>query len=854
MATGVFVPAADGATPWDACPSQATQQVDHVVVRGPRFTQGPLALSSIAGNPRDMASLAGGNGVEIHVSDDAGCTWQRVFTAFTGGGNSMSSVVGREGSQVRAVTVVRHVALGPTGLVSMRILVRDGKAESAHDLPPELATEDCSDTRRCLVRFAPGRALAVGYVTTSGAAGILPPRVASTTDGGRTWKVHAAPGVGGTSSAVSELAVDPDDDARLLAVAGGRLFSSPDRGETWTPVPAPATLTSFARVVFTPGTKRDAVVADRASGGTALFASTDDGATFVDAGTAVPADPVRGIVLGPSPWGPSLVLAAGGRLFREGPTGAYATFLQQGSAVDELVATSAGLWLRRTGALVWLDGLADPNTVPGLVNNRGSGRPGTPAGELKARPGGGVLRVHERVTVPPGGTGATVVTADVSKQPRGLDVFFLMDTSGSMTTKMRPMALAMGRVVDALNREGISARFGLGEHGAQSFRYRRHADLGTPPEEVQRKLLALQTSSGEEYHYTSFFQIATGKGMQARIGGSIPPGQQASFDPGALHLVVHATDEIDNTDPEGPDELTALSALKDVEAHHLGIYPYDGTYSDRSRDPVTLALRRYAEGTSTFAPPGGLDCEGDGRIDIREGEPIACAVPGSGSDAPIASLIERVLLSLSRRQPVSVEAHPSPLSVTVTPLGDYREVELHERHTGLEFRVQVACPPEQEGREVDVPLFLLVGDVTVAGALLPVTCLAASVPQPPAAPVPEEPEPPLRRAPTRVVPALPPLASAPPALAQSTATASAQATSAASQGAQATQVGIAVAPDEALQAATEEEEVRFVARRSTPPTVPAGGALALAIALLLAAEPRVATALARTRDWRERRW
>lgn len=833
-------------TPWDACPRGIGFYGDHVTVAEPPYGSNPPVSSSLAADPIDRARLAVTNGRQVFFSDDAGCTWADAFPSTKPGQSGRVTVVAREGARLRAFVPVLHAPTLTLRAHRLRLHLRDGAAESSVDLPAELPAGECDETRRCLVRFAPNRDLLVAYAVTPGINGALP-GVGVSTDGGRNWTVRVPPAVDTRPLPVDDLAIDPEDDAHVVVIAGGRLFDSRDRGETWTALGGLTSLSPMARVLFT-----DRVVAvDRA-----VYAAGADG-SFSATGAEVPGEPLRDVAFGPATTGRALVVAAAGGLYRRRSGSGFDALLRNPSGVSQVVPTAGGLWVRRNGVLGFVD--VTPGQLNGPPPPPSPPRRGgiTPPGNLRGKADGGRLHVGGHVEVPPGGSAVTVVTGDLSRQPRGLDVFFLMDTTGSMVAKVQPMALAMGRVITALETAGVSARFGLGEYGQASFRYRRHADLGTPPAEVQAKLLALVGTGGDEYHYTSFYQLATGEGMsKVTYGGTVPPGQQASFQPGALHVVVHATDDIDRTDTDGPTEDKALAALNAVDVQHIGIYPHEGGGGQALwRDPY-VALRRYAETTSTFTPAGGIDCDGDTIVDLKEGDPIACMVPGSTApNAPIANILERLLVALTAYQPVAVTAGVSPLEVDVRGLDDYSHVDLHEPHTGLEFRVQVQCPHAQHGKRVDVPLHLQVGGVTVASGALPVICLAAPAESPPQPPAEEPPSP--RRAAPRVLPGAPVVATAPSAVAQSTATA--QAASQATSSAQATQVGMAVAPDEALQVATEEEDdAHFVAySRPAPSPVPAAAVLfAAAVGLLYAVRPRVAhvRVRVRVREGRGPRW
>ena len=817
---------------WDACPDKVTGHADRSEVQGPAFGQGLKRVTSLAADPSDPTRVLVTNGLEAWKTTDAGCTWQRALPIYP---PANMTAVGHEGDAMRAVAVNYFVSVSNQGMFNLQIVGTDGGAMWQNSLPAQMSAYECTESNRCLVRFAAGQGLRVAYAATGGPAARLPV-VGRSLDGGKQWVVREAPKTGEVPQRVMDLAIDPADPDHVLAIADGTVFESRDGAATWDRGRVPRPLSLRARLAFADG----AVVVDSTDDRTTtVMVSGDGGRIFRDA-LSTPEGPVTAAVSAPTPAGPALHVAAGGGVYNPQPGKGLAPRVSAAAAVVGLSATSTGVWAYSDKPLFIA---ADPSaaTAPPRRMYRPPSRPTVrPADEVRAKAYGGRLDVGERVIVAPGQTASTTVFGALSRQPRGLDVFFLMDTTGSMTAKIQPMAMSFAAVVDDLNKQGVPARFGLATYGDRGWRYRRLADLGTPPAEVQRHLSQLAASGGDEFHYTSFYQLATGAGVVATQGGDVPPGLHASFAPGALHIVLHATDDIDRGDPDGPDRHTALDALNDVRVRHVGIYPWSLPTGGVPgfEDAVYSNLKDYALATSTFAPADGIDCNGDGLVDIEAGQPIVCSVPGGlALDAPIAELITRVLLSFAGRQPASLHAAESPLGVAITPASDYGALDLAEAHDDLEFAVDVTCPAEVQGSVVDLPLELHVDGVPVAKSALSVDCLAAPRPVRPLV------EPTTRPVPPRVVGLVPPAAQAPPALAQSVASAQATSSASSSASAQAAQIGMAVAPDDVVQVVTEEagdDEMRFVRRDKPAPSPVVPAALGLAVVVLgLAVRPRV---------------
>jgi hypothetical protein len=122
---------------------------------------------------------------------------------------------------------------------------------------PEAIAEDSFDTSRVYL------AASTGFYTS--------------TDAGVTWSGwawSATPSLAGWQSA---LASDPNQPGRLSMTSGGILYASTDYGASWVPAPVPAGVTDVRRAVFDPSMPGLVYLA---TGGTGVWRSSDDGATW----------------------------------------------------------------------------------------------------------------------------------------------------------------------------------------------------------------------------------------------------------------------------------------------------------------------------------------------------------------------------------------------------------------------------------------------------------------------------------------------------------------------------------------------------------------------------------------------
>ena len=108
-------------------------------------------------------------------------------------------------------------------------------------------------------------------------------------------------------------------------------------------------------------------------------------------------------------------------------------------------------------------------------------------------------------------------------------------------------------------------------------------------------------------------------------GASIPPGQQANFRDDATKIFMLWTDApFHNPGDFGAIPYPGPSFTETVDAI-LALDPPLVVGISSGGFGIT-DLQDIAAATGALAPPGGVDCNEDGLIDIFEGEPIVCPI------------------------------------------------------------------------------------------------------------------------------------------------------------------------------------------------------------------------------------
>jgi hypothetical protein len=351
--------------------------------------------------------------------------------------------------------------------------------------------------------------------------------------------------------------------------------------------------------------------------------------------------------------------------------------------------------------------------------------------------------------------------------PTPLDVYFITDSTGSMDGAIASLQEGVQQIINELAATGIDVWFGIGDFrdypetgepvypptndgpvfvDGGYYPYLRHRAVGPINAELEEALEGLSTGQGrgEDSALEALYQSATSAGrlrnpsVGPAAGYLIPPNQGAEFRPDAVKVIIVASDEAmrypgssgtEATYP-GPSHDTVIRALNDKGVEVVGL----NVDTPNSGDP-RADMERISEGTETLAPAGGIDCDGDGEVDVEQGSPMVCDYTPS-PDAGIADAVVNLLqgvrdlatVDVTLEAPTSVARPVGPLSFPRTNVKAYNE---------LPFTVEYRCDKAQAGTETPISLSARVrGDELVTQDVI-VRCAASEpVELPPAVLVP----------------------------------------------------------------------------------------------------------------------
>jgi hypothetical protein len=258
-----------------------------------------------------------------------------------------------------------------------------------------------------------------------------------------------------------------------------------------------------------------------------------------------------------------------------------------------------------------------------------------------------------------------------------VDVFLLVDLSGSFTDDLPVFKAQAPGIISSLTSSNPNTRFGIGKFedypispfGTPSCgdkAYERLVDLTFNKDLVLNTIQGLFTRCGADLPQSqlpALYQAATGAGQDLSgagyPGASIPVGQQANFREGTTKLFLLWTDASFHHpgDPgaipyPGPGFGETVDAILSLDPPQvIGISSGGGGASD---------LQAIAAATGALAPPDGLDCNGDGIIDVLGGEPMVCNISSAGTG--IAEAIIALVEAAQKPSVMQVKIDVKPLS------------------------------------------------------------------------------------------------------------------------------------------------------------------------------------------------
>lgn len=717
------------------CPVEPARDSDGWLnVPGPTFSAGSPTITAFASSIDARLWLVT-NGTEIHVSRDEGCNW--VLSHSTPTTQVMDSSVTALGIGEDGLALAGFS--GPAERALPGILVTQDYGRSwtngSTGLPP-------TGSPRQIVLDPNDRSVA--YLLLEMDAGAL---LYVSDDGGGSWTLATGGqallgGIAGAS--LNRVAIDPQVSDSLWGTSDQGLTRSMDGGTTWNAVDQ----------VQGP---LEALYVSRTGGGPAViwafgsniptgFVSSDGGETWQQI------DPpgVVDSIASPSAGDPSdVTVSTANAVYRFITGSGWVPLRTAPPAVSELQTIFNGDVLgRSSNTIARYDGRGayrspipplpfeeeDCDDLPlgleDLLEGPEDSKPIPPArlGSRRSK----LTPQDVELELAPGEVRSVPYRLEIWPTPTPVDVYFLIDTTGSMGNAICQVRTGLADIVKGLAYGGYDAMFGVGqykdyEYGEDQiddFAYRRDRAVGPADRSLVDALEQLTAegggSTGPESATSALFQAATGSGQDVAPAGpsnkDIAPNQQAGFRPEALKTIINVTDISFRQGSIYPTFPETISALQREGIFQLGI-PVSGNTGARGD------LARVARGTGAVATRP-VDCDGDGDDDIRVGDALVCDAP-AGDYGSMADVVVTLVNSIRDLRTVSLEVRDRS-SVVQRVGAPYPNVDL-KNHSALDFPVAFSCPPVTHKRTFRVGIEGVADSLYLANSVARVTCRPGSL-------------------------------------------------------------------------------------------------------------------------------
>ena len=706
-------------------------------IPGPNFESGDRIIDDHAVDPADADRIYASNGSSIYLTTDS-CNWKKAYELQPLGGGPLGGATSARIKEVVApkpglVVLMIEESAGPVSRPRVVTSAAGGAPgtweEGGIGLPPTGQPQFLSPFP------TQGSVLFLGVDTGGGTSDLLYVSL----DAGRTFTLRSDLSQTKADAGIDGLKVDPIDPDSLWAYGSGGLYHSTDGGASFKLIDDFTDTDAGPVDVFhAPGSPAAILAFTPAEGGS--LRSTDGGKTFL-AGSAPGATDSVDSGLSAS----QLLATANGNTYVQDPnTGGWFDLDAPNSGTRGVLFHQGGGELTATvHTASTIERLAAPdgNITPPPKPDEGTGIDVgfTPTSDRVEEPAT-LSPKRKTVFVRPGREKTVDYRLDLPQRYVPLDVYFLVDTSSSMTRTLKGLAMGIADIADELERSKIDVQFGIAEYRAYpdvfppreeepNFVYRQLVDIGPIGEPLAQAIEGLEADAGGVYdaQLGALLQAATGSGVDVAPygtppgvpdGGDVPPGQQARFREVALgkRVIIMPTDEPFGDDDSGEgnnsfvprdppripelDEVVPALTAKGIDVVGLSIGP-------QALDDLTDVAR----GTGTFAPEEGVDCDGDGDFDIPGSAPLVCKLPATESEEAL-NLVEPVvslLKAVAQRVPVSLQVTEGLKVVTEVEPEVYPEVILQTANV-LKYEVTYTCSKKQEGKSFPVELQIRTGD------------------------------------------------------------------------------------------------------------------------------------------------
>ena len=698
-----------------------------MTIKAPKFSKGGQEIMSHAVDPINPRVIYITNGSVAAVTTDTGCSWSETYTGPSGPGAPTAYVIQQVLAPSPHTALLRIHETAPISKPRIEVSTSGGREWRTGGVG--LAAGEPEFLRAGEIASKP---LYLGVDVGGGALDLI----YASEDSGDTWVLRTDPSRSKALAGITDVEVDPVVPTTVWGFGPGGLYVSRNGAQSFSEVPEFAGVGRVGPVdvygaveelpyimAFRPeegrlGVSREGEQWLFGTGIPSGIDAADNGGRAGDVIVSAPGGVFR--YHEPSQGWPSLDAPSGARGVISTLTPTLMLTARSGSSILRWIQPSTG---DGTG------GFLDEDRDISLVQP-----PPVIAKESTISPD------NKKLVIPVGESKSVKYKINLPRRRRPLDVFFLVDTSSSMTRTIDGLAYGLQDIVNELAREGIDVNFGLAEYRTyptanppksttgdkeESFVYKMKVDIQEGVQALADAISDLQAAGGGHYdaHLGALYQTATGEGQDIfPVGASneedVAPGQQASFRDKAIRVVINATDEafgrssgdgVTNVIPEGtpnprqapPPDIPSFEevtqALNAKEIKQVGLSIDYRPYKD---------LTQMAQNTNTVAFGDGVDCDGDRSIDVHIGAPLVCKLRASNASDSAINLVPAVVNLLRAVQdPVPVELQVVEGQEVVKKIGpDIYESVILQTQNALTFDVEFACSERQGGKRFPVTL------------------------------------------------------------------------------------------------------------------------------------------------------